>query len=60
VVGYDGRPSEQQVERTGAIGREMGDVSKDFDRWIAIELPKINKLLEARGLPRIESARVVP
>ncbi|MGH7656327.1 MAG: VPS10 domain-containing protein [Gemmatimonadaceae bacterium] len=60
VVGYDGRPSEQQVERTGAIGREMGDVSKDFDRWISIELPKINKLLEARGLPRIESARVVP
>jgi photosystem II stability/assembly factor-like uncharacterized protein len=60
VVGYDGRPSEMQVERTGAIGREMGDVSKDFERWIRIELPKINKMLEGRGLPRIEAARVVP
>ena len=60
VVGYDGRPSEMQVERTGAIGREMGDVSKDFDRWIQIELPKINTLLQARGLPKIEPAKVVP
>jgi hypothetical protein len=60
VVGYDGRPSEMQVERTGAIGREMGDVSKDFERWIQIELPKINKLLQARGMQPIESARIVP
>jgi hypothetical protein len=60
VVGYDGRPSEMQVERTGAISREMGDVSKDFERWIQIELPKINKLLQARGMQPIESARIVP
>jgi len=60
VVGYEGRPSEMQVERAGSIGREMGDVSKEFERWIAIELPKINKLLEGRKLPRIEPARVVP
>jgi hypothetical protein len=60
VVGYDGRPSEMQEQRTGAIGREMGDVSKDFERWVSIELPKINKMLEGRGLPRIASARVVP
>jgi hypothetical protein len=49
-----------QEQRTGAIGREMGDMSRTFDRWIQIELPKINKMLEGRGLPRIESARVVP
>ena len=60
VVGYDGRPSEMQEQRTGSIGREMGNVSKDFERWISIELPQINKMLEGRGLPRIESARVVP
>jgi hypothetical protein len=60
VVGYEGRPSEMQTERAGSIGREMGDVSKSFDRWIAIELPKINKMLEGRGLPKIEPARVVP
>ena len=60
VVGYEGRPSEMQVERTGSIGREMGDVSKTFERWIQVELPMINKLLEARGMARIEPARVVP
>jgi hypothetical protein len=60
VVGYEGRPSEMQVERTGSIGREMGDVSKDFDRWIQVELPKINAMLGKRGLQRIEPARVVP
>ena len=59
VVGYEGRPSEMQVERTGAIRREMGDVSKEFERWIQVELPKINKMLEGRGLPRIEP-KVVP
>jgi photosystem II stability/assembly factor-like uncharacterized protein len=60
VVGYEGRPSEMQVERTGSIGRELGDVSKDFERWIQIELPKINRMLEGRGLPKIEPAKVVP
>ncbi len=60
VVGYDGRPSEMQEERTRSIGGEMGVVSKDFDRWISIELPKINKALEARGLRRIETTHVVP
>ena len=60
VVGYEGLPSEMQVERTSAIGRELGDVTKDFERWIQVELPKINKMLEGRGLPRIEPARVAP
>jgi hypothetical protein len=60
VVGYEGRPSEMQIQRTSAIGRELGDVTKEFDRWIQIELPKINKMLEARGLPKIEPARVAP
>ncbi len=60
VVSYDGRPSEMQEQRTSTIGREMGNVSKDFDRWIQIELPKINKVLQARGLPPISAANVVP
>jgi photosystem II stability/assembly factor-like uncharacterized protein len=60
VAGYEGRPAQAQVDRTSAIAREMGDVSKEFDHWIATELPKINALLESRRLPRIEPARVVP
>ena len=60
VVGYEGRPSEMQLQRTGAISGELGDVSKSFTRWIQTELPKINKMLEGRGLPRIEPAKVLP
>jgi hypothetical protein len=48
------------VQRTSSIGRELGDVTVQFDKWIQIELPKINKLLEGRGLQRIEPARVSP
>jgi photosystem II stability/assembly factor-like uncharacterized protein len=60
VVGYEGAPTEMQVARTSAIGRELGDVSKEFDRWIQIELPKINKMLEGRGLPKIDPANIKP
>jgi hypothetical protein len=38
VVSYEGRPSATQVERAAAITRELGDVSKEFDRWIARDL----------------------
>jgi photosystem II stability/assembly factor-like uncharacterized protein len=58
VINYEGRPSATQVQRGSAIGRELGDVSKDFDRWIARELDPLNALLTARNLPRIE--RIVP
>ena len=58
VVNYEGRPSAAHVERGTAIGRELGDVSQEFDRWMARELNPLNALLTARNLPRIE--RVVP
>jgi photosystem II stability/assembly factor-like uncharacterized protein len=54
VVFFEGRPSATQVERAAAIERELADVSKDFDRWIARDLPALNTLLVARKLPRIE------
>jgi hypothetical protein len=60
VVGFEGLPSEMQVARTTSIGRELGDVTRDFERWIQIELPKINKMLEGRGLPKIEPAKTTP
>jgi len=58
VINYEGRPSATQVARGTAIGRELGDVSKDFDTWIKRELDPLNALLTARSLPRIE--RIVP
>jgi photosystem II stability/assembly factor-like uncharacterized protein len=54
VNGYEGRPSAMQVNRTAAIAREMADVKKDFDAWIATRLGPINAMLAARGAPRVE------
>ncbi len=37
VNGYEGRPSAVQVARTAAIGRELGEISRQFDAWLAKE-----------------------
>lgn len=50
VNGYEGRPTQTQVERTDAIARELGDVVKDFDAWLGKEIPGINSALSAKGL----------
>jgi photosystem II stability/assembly factor-like uncharacterized protein len=53
VVGYEGRPSQMQVDRSAAIEHELGDVVKSFDAWVARELPGINTQLSAQKLPTI-------
>jgi hypothetical protein len=50
VNGYEGRPSQTQVDRADAIARELADVVKDFDGWLARELPGINSALSGKGL----------
>ena len=54
VNNYEGRPSQTQVNRTGAIGQELGDVSEQFSGWIATELGPINRMLRARKMAPIE------
>ena len=56
VVGYEGRPSDSQVQRADALARELADVTKEFDEWVTRELPAINKLLATRKIPAIESS----
>src|SRR6185369_5914618 len=53
LVSYEGRPSQMQVDRTDAIARELADVRRDFDAWIAKELPGINAALAEKQLPPI-------
>jgi photosystem II stability/assembly factor-like uncharacterized protein len=50
VSGYEGRPSQTQVERTAALTQELGDVVREFDSWVAQELPGINSALAAKHL----------
>ena len=54
VNGFEGRPAATQVARTAAIGRELGEISAQFDAWLAREVPPLNALLTGQRLPPIE------
>ena len=53
VTGYEGRPTQTQVERTDALARELADVVHDFDAWLAKELAGVNSDLAKKGLATI-------
>jgi photosystem II stability/assembly factor-like uncharacterized protein len=53
VNGYEGRPTQTQIDRGDAIARELGDVVKDFDSWLAKNLESINAALARAGLDPI-------
>ena len=54
VIFYGGRPTQMQIMRTDALGRELADVVKDFDAWSAKELAGINSGLTTKQLPPIQ------
>jgi hypothetical protein len=53
VIYYEGRPTQMQVMRADAIGRELADVVRDFDGWTTKELAGLNSALSAKQLPPI-------
>jgi hypothetical protein len=53
VIYYDGRPTQMQVMRADAIGRELADVVRDFDGWTTKELAGLNSAMTAKRLPPI-------
>jgi len=53
VVGYEGRPSQTQIERTAALSRELSDVVKEFDAWIVKNLKDLNSALAQKNLPPV-------
>jgi hypothetical protein len=54
VVFYEGRPSQTQTERAAALARELSDVVKDFDAWLAKELAGINTELAKKQLEPVK------
>jgi photosystem II stability/assembly factor-like uncharacterized protein len=50
VNGYDGRPTQMELDRADAIGREVADISRDFDAWMSRELPAINTALAGKNM----------
>jgi photosystem II stability/assembly factor-like uncharacterized protein len=53
VSGYDGGPSQTQIERAAALSKELDDVVRDFDAWTKKELPAINSALTRKKLEKV-------
>ena len=57
VNSYDGRPTDAQIARTDALGRELEDVIKEFQKLTADQLPGINAAL---GKQKLSPIQVIP
>jgi hypothetical protein len=53
VLQFDGKPTDSQVARTNALGRELEDVVQEFDALTRQQLPTINAGLQQKNLPPI-------
>jgi hypothetical protein len=54
VTGFDGRPTDEQVARSDALGRELDDVVREFTTLTSQQLPALNRQLTAKKLGTIE------
>jgi len=54
LINYEGRPSAMQVARADSLARELGDVRRSFDEWLARELPRINSELTQYKMETIQ------
>jgi hypothetical protein len=53
VNGYDGRPTQEQVKRADALGRELEDIVKEFNTLVSQQVTPANQQLSAKKLPVI-------
>ncbi|HEY1423263.1 MAG TPA: hypothetical protein VGF20_07415, partial [Candidatus Acidoferrum sp.] len=53
IQSYEGRPTDYQTARIDSLKKELGDVSTEFDTFVAKELPVINKSLTQKKLEAI-------
>ena len=54
VTGFEGRPTQTQINRAAALDTELNGVIKDYDSLMKKELPAINPMLQKKKLPKIE------
>ena len=53
VNGYDGRPTQTQIDRTEAIAKELADIERNYDAWLAREMIGINAALTAKKMDAV-------
>ncbi len=54
VVGYEGRPSQTEVESADALIHELKDITSELEQWITRDLPSLNEALARKKLSRID------
>lgn len=50
VNGYEGRPTQEQTQRTDVLRRELNDVIADFEKLTSAQLVHLNRELQAKKL----------
>ena len=55
VNNYEGRPTDSQFARAGALGRELEDVVREFAAFTDKQLPALNQDLQSKQLPPIRA-----
>ncbi len=53
IMSNDGKPTDYQIARIDALGRELGDVKQAFAKLREGELVKVNAALKAKNAPEI-------
>jgi photosystem II stability/assembly factor-like uncharacterized protein len=49
ITSWDGPPSSYQIENTAALRNQLNEITAEFTRVTAAELPAINKALQSKG-----------
>jgi hypothetical protein len=49
ITSWDGPPSAYQLENTGALRAELGEIDGEFNRLISAQLPGLNDALKSNG-----------
>jgi photosystem II stability/assembly factor-like uncharacterized protein len=57
LISYEGRPTDYQVARIDSLTQELDDVRREFDAFLAKELPGLNKSLALKKLQHIQPLR---
>jgi hypothetical protein len=49
ILSYEGKPGTYQTGYINVLKRELGDVTKEFDKLLAEDLPALNESLKSKG-----------
>jgi photosystem II stability/assembly factor-like uncharacterized protein len=54
LVGYEGQPSQTQVERADSLAHELADIVQEFNAWVAKELGGLNSAIAQKQLTPVK------